>query len=108
MTALLRRGADPAKLDSLGRTAAMRAVLAGRAGALREARLDIVLDLRIFCSLCFLVLGNHFPRFVRVRAHFHLVFIIHPSNDVSDSSLGTGGVFLEANPSTTKTKFVQY
>lgn len=38
VTALLRRGADPARLDGLGRTAAMCAVLAGRAGALREVR----------------------------------------------------------------------
>eukprot|EP00903_Cladosiphon_okamuranus_P012766 g11934.t1 len=38
VTALLRRGADPTMKDGLGRTAAMCAVLAGRAGALRELR----------------------------------------------------------------------
>lgn len=38
VTALLRRGADPARKDGLGRTAAMCAVIAGRAGALREVR----------------------------------------------------------------------
>ncbi|CAM9764815.1 unnamed protein product [Ectocarpus fasciculatus] len=38
VTALLRRGADPSKKNRLGQTAAMCAVLAGRAGALREIR----------------------------------------------------------------------
>ncbi|CAN0143410.1 unnamed protein product [Scytosiphon promiscuus] len=38
VTALLRRGADPSKRDGQGQTAAMCAVLAGRAGALRELR----------------------------------------------------------------------
>ncbi|CAM9488020.1 unnamed protein product [Ectocarpus sp. 4 AP-2014] len=38
VTALLRRGADPSKKNRLGQTAAMCAVLAGRAGALREVR----------------------------------------------------------------------
>lgn len=36
--ALLRQGADPIAKDALGRTAAMGAMLAGRARALREAR----------------------------------------------------------------------
>ncbi|CAN0477173.1 unnamed protein product, partial [Laminaria digitata] len=34
--ALLRRGADPSAKDASGKTSAMRAVLGGRAGALRE------------------------------------------------------------------------
>ncbi|CAM9488276.1 unnamed protein product, partial [Hapterophycus canaliculatus] len=38
VTALLRRRADPSRKDGKGRTAAMCAVLAGRAGALRELR----------------------------------------------------------------------
>ncbi|CAM9640707.1 unnamed protein product, partial [Ectocarpus sp. 12 AP-2014] len=43
VTALLRRGADPSKKNRLGQTVAMCAVLAGRAGALREIRKAVLL-----------------------------------------------------------------